>query len=681
MDVSGSEKRNIDFMTPMTKNQARDHVERNRIELSNNVKEQIVQPLQEIDYYKFFEVKNSGQTKINNEIIRHLGLQILDEIKESAVTEERANYVNHLWKYMFSIPVIYSGQISENTSHSFTGRSSSTKSKKSKSASQSKGSSNKDTKMIKSLKYKLEPMSKDTINHEVLEMEKFLYQKMDEKGTLDIYYTLLKCFFNSFPDPSYIPFNSQQDRFARKVEELFIRPLLTFFEFIEDEPYHSENLRINLDHLLDTTGNHPIITDIGVYSEKSDDPLGLIEVKKPYIFEDFLTNERIISEPSLHEITTQTVMYMIASGNSFVCLTNLSGMSLYELMVDESDLSRLYDPDEHMLLMRHTRIKCYLTEGEYPDQTLANMLEARTAIALIIHKRLFDNKSKNLIRPQRMKELLEMIKEKDKEDTEHRINQSYQRDLRSMNPGNLEDIPEGDGETETDANLEFDDNNKTYKVLNNLKLSWTKLDVSDQWFTIMRSSGQGRHVNEMLKMEKSTFVKLFKPVNAEISLLSRCQGDHLVMNLYTESASVAYVYENISEVLNAYEVNDPYEFYEDIVLKEYFWREVEANMAIMKHNLKVEKINPANVINSPIMVKFGAIIDHKKSIYGNYIIFEALNDSEKLERNDLEQLSSQAKMSIKRELDKLHKFAKVSHSDISLRNLFLGNEEVPRFIL
>lgn len=100
----------------------------------------------------------------------------------------------------------------------------------------------------------------------------------------------------------------------------------------------------------------------------------------------------------------------------------------------------------------------------------------------------------------------------------------------------------------------------------------------------------------------------------------------------------------------------------------------------MKHNLIAEKTRPEDVINSPTMVKCGALVDHKNQKYAKYIIFEELDQHDQVKSDGVKQLSDAQKRSIRREIQNLHSYVKISHGDIAARNMFLDQEGVPHFI-
>lgn len=526
MENHRSELQKIDFMTPMTLDEAKQYVNDHREELLNNLKQEIVKPLQEIKYYKFFTLRESNQTKINIKIIRVLGLQLLEEIKNE---EDRPKHVCHAWKLLFTIPALYSGCIKSDPS-------SSAQSNSRYPSTPSKRSINKGTKMIKNLSYRLELIPKEVLDDDVFEMERFICQKLDSKTVIDIFDSLSECFAAAFePRLNHIRGNSEESWFVNLISHLLIRPLLIFFEFIHGESFVSGTLRVNIDHLFEATRNHTVAADIGIFKEESHDPLGLIEVKSPYLFGDFLTNQngRTVHDSPERQITSQVVIYMIGAGQKYAILSDLSSVTLYEMPIHETDLSKIYNQDEHTLFMRYTRIKCYLTEGERPDQTLYNMLEARTAVALLIYKNTLCANSNDSQTGGRLKNLLNMIKDNAQEGAEQMFNQSLTSDMSMINPGNLAVIREETGESDADATFQTKETGATsdlgVDILSDLKLTCTKLDVSERWFTTVRSSDNGRHLNEILKIKKSTFVDLFKPVEAEMRLLSRCQGTNLVV--------------------------------------------------------------------------------------------------------------------------------------------------------
>lgn len=127
------------------------------------------------------------------------------------------------------------------------------------------------------------------------------------------------------------------------------------------------------------------------------------------------------------------------------------------------------------------------------------------------------------------------------------------------------------------------------------------------------------------------------------------------------------------------EIGDEQEFFTKMVSDCYFLPEVKANLAIMKHNMMIRQKFPDRLINSPILVEAGTLIDHTNSFYGKYLVFEALEGSDEL-GSDLKLLSDDKKALVKNELYKLHHFAKISHGDVRPHNLIIDKEGIPHFI-
>lgn len=663
--------------------EAEDYVMRNRDELVQNLKIEIVKPLQDIKYYKIFSLMDaeSETIKINNEIICQLCFQVLEDFRSKNELEERDGYIHHLWKLILAIPAIFQGKIltGSNVSKSF-------------SKSSSTGSRSKATNQISDLKYTSTPIPKEELDQEVSKMERYFCEKMRTMKIGDIYH-LLHSLFSIF---SYryrsISFNSQELEFKSKVEHFIIDPILMLFQFVLSEEFWCRSLPTPVQVIIGIRGH--VYPDITLTKGDHTEPLAVIEVKRPSLIANYLSKQNDYITDDIHEtrLTNQLVIYMLSTHQKFGILTDLSGMTLYELPLGAA--CEMYDENENILFLRHTTIKATLLDSEGPDQTLYNYLEARTCIALVMYRNMFDKELQTEQSSEKVKQIYQMIRNRQRPGRESMLGQSLNLDTHVEREDNLpavqeegeeEEEEEEDSEVEielmSDTNESSNTSSLDSELFEYLKPTLTKINLSEQWYTVVRSSCEGHYLSDIFEIDKSTFVELFEPIEAELRLLSHCQGSKLVMKCFTDLAAFGYFYQNTRDIMQAHpDIKNPKDYFMTVVLR-HFSRETEANIEIMKHNLLVRERYPSRMINSPIMVKFGGVVNHENDIYGFYIIFEEVNKADGMNREKINNLSDVHKKSIKNEILKLHRFAKISHGDIASRNLFFDDEKgIPRFI-
>lgn len=90
--------------------ESKDHAYKHRDELLQNLKDNIVQPLHKIKYYKIFTLRNCP-LMINYAVIWELFDIVLLDIEKAPELEGREEYISHLWKLIFIIPTIFNSII------------------------------------------------------------------------------------------------------------------------------------------------------------------------------------------------------------------------------------------------------------------------------------------------------------------------------------------------------------------------------------------------------------------------------------------------------------------------------------------------------------------------------------------------------------------------------------------
>lgn len=670
--------------SPMTELEAQDYVIEHRHILFANLQNEIIKPIQEIKHYRIFKLNKSDKCiKININIIEELSVQILKEVEKCVDSGISPTYNTHLWKLIFVIPPIYNSRIKGRPSVSEGDVSlQSERSNFSTKSIASSSSENERTQVVESLKYISELIPKKEIDKRVSDFELSVMQKMNSIETIHIHRFLTKLFTEihaPFPDIAYDKFESS---FDRRLSTLIVDPVLRLFSFVHDEVFESHESPIYMQHFLGSKNSYCAKIDNMIFKGNLETPLGLIEVKRPDLTKNYLLKQInfLILETRERSIMSHILLCMLKASQKYAIITDLLGMTFIELPIDANNISSIYSSDEHMLSMRHSIIKTNLTEDEKPLHTVYNDLESRTAIAVLIHKNLADFQPQNGENKQLMRELFEIIKEGEKGGIHQRLEKSMQNDytcveaVSSTNKG--ESIERDKGFLETDFIPDNDD--PDFELLYGFHLSLSTFDTPNQWYNVLRPFVSGDHLCEIAEIKKSTFIDLFKPDRTELKLLSRCRGSSLVLKCYTEEAAFRYFYEKLDG--RGTDFFDEYEFFDNFVSKEYFLREVKANIAIMKHNLNVEETDPQKMISSPVMVKCGTLIDHGNSFHGKYLIFEALEKSSKVDTHKIKKLSDIEKGLVKRELEKLHTYVNISHGDVARRNLFVDADGVPHFI-
>lgn len=164
-----------------------------------------------------------------------------------------------------------------------------------------------------------------------------------------------------------------------------------------------------------------------------------------------------------------------------------------------------------------------LVDDEAPEQTYMNAFEPRIAIAFLIYRIMVDEKPNDPQSTERMRELLELIKDNEKDGIHERLNKSFQYDSQSSSGESLSSAEEKD-ENENDSLFETNTSSNTsesdLEIISHFKLTFSVIESPDRWYTVLRSSRVWFHLNDILEISKPTFVDLFKPSDAELRLLS-----------------------------------------------------------------------------------------------------------------------------------------------------------------
>lgn len=666
-----SQLERVDMTEPLDEydREPKDYVRKNRVKLMNNLKTGFIKPLTEIKYYKIFDI-NSKDIRINFRIIRALNFEVLKQIEGDLEQEDREEYINHLWKIPFAIPPIYQGKIKGFFPNWVSKSGSSSKGSK----AQSSGSRAKATDQISDVKYALAPIAKDEFDEDVSDMEQFIYKQMKYHDLRHVSELLSELLINCFNSHD-VAFEDHEGTFSRIVEASIIEPVLKLFKFVHGERFIQQTRTVTAQEIIRNSHVYP---DIIITKRVDTRPLTVVEIKKLSLVNNYLEvqNQRTIDLVRERRIFSQLVIYMMSTEQRFGFLCALSGLILLELPLGSA--SELYNRNENTLRLRHTIIKTVLLESEGPVQTLYNQIEGRTCLALVLFKNLYDKQTQTAQSEKRVKELHQMIQNEKTKKRKDNLDQSLQQDINAIRKDSSQVIPEWEGEENSEANDFMSETNPSSSTSSSgmeLKPGLMEVKGIKQWYKVLRSSSEGPHLNEVLEINKSTFVELFKPSSEELQLVNNCQGSQLILKCYTDECAHRYFQENFKEFLHAHPtISNSYNYFLEIVSK-HFVREVKANIAIMEHNMLVNKKYPSHMINSPMMIKFGGIADDENVIYGKYILFQALNKSNKLNTEKVSNLRDEQKSAIRREIQKLHSFLKISHGDIAARNLFFDIEK------
>lgn len=351
---------------------------------------------------------------------------------------------------------------------------------------------------------------------------------------------------------SNIDSNRSKDTFIDTIRKVMINPVIDLFGILyDDEILETFKSRVSVSKST-ISGDLGILVnpDLMVTNEKNNEIFAMIDIKQPFL--NILPqggNPIFIDEEDDREIITHLTQYMFASEQRFALLTDALTMTLIELPIGNFNLSDIYDNEDNRIKLRYTTINTSILQkdGQFSggaEITAFNALEARTAIALMIFGNL-ENQFSSSHFDQPLKDLAEIMENRYKDHKKKNVQEIALRIKYAV-----EDFGPRYPHTSNEEERKNDPLLEIYSKPENLgwRAFYVEINSPRKWFTTLISSPTIKdnicENSEIFEITKSTFLKLFNPTKAEMSILYECKSSKLILKSYTQNAGAVDYYEN-----------------------------------------------------------------------------------------------------------------------------------------
>lgn len=629
--------------TPMTQYEAVNYLEIHFGQFFVNLKKEIIKPIKEIEIWKIFRIEeSSSKIHLNPELISEFVSLIiykkLDQyrLQEKLKRQDKDEYINHLYKLLFIIPSSYRFIIKRRLTIPFVKKSDLPKFPRLKGRYTS--TRNQITEQFEHIPIKLSHLDEsEFFDKIILEMETDLTEicRMD---TLAEVRRFLQNALMGFADrvvDLYI--GEEMDSYKDHFIEVFSKPILNLFEFaygVSLTHFRSSVKRPHSTHFTSAKETVSVNSGVSVYGSVSKIHHLLISFKRARIY-----NRKNHNEPDEHffkfandkDLVREIVSNMFISNQKYALLSNIESTVFYKLSLPQEN-------DSKLLNLEYTTIKNCRFDFEHYSSSPQNYLETTTLIAAILYDLIIINEDHDL--ESHMGDLFNSLRISDDE-VEERKKDELLSEHKNITP-----------KTPTTENS---------SLVDDLDWNFVEIKKDEDWFTEVRNPEKGKFLSNIIEVSKDTFKDIFRPNSSEIKILDQTSLDSVIIKLYDNQTLNEYFYYHGQE-RKGYKTP---KIFKKHTIEKYYQTEVMINKFILTHNLSTT--SPDYQINSPKIIKFGSLYQKNKWA-ARYIVFEKIPSL----KPPTKEVHIQA---ARIEVEKLHKYLKIAHKDIAIRNMRVEDDE------
>lgn len=590
--------------TPMTQTQAQHYIETYFGIFFANFKKEITKPIKEIEIWEIFKIpiaNSSNKTSkiyLNSESIREFVSFIiykkLNQYKgpeEKNKREDKDEYINHLYKLLFIIPSSYRFIIRRKQQlMPFMSR------RDLKNLRKPKGPYTpvdcQVTNYLNGIPIKLSHLDNSAFFDEIIsEMEESITEICKSDTLADVRWFIQDVLMGFSEGIVDLHVGEHGESYKDHFIEVFCRPVLKLFNYAYCESlshYRGTFQKSKGTHYTSMEEDIAIKPAFSIYGGKTGLHHLLITLKRVRDYEKdrYDSNKRILKFATNEKLIREVLSNMFISSQKYSVLSNIEATVFYKLSINDHD---------KVLKLEYSTIKNCLFDFEHYSSATQNYLETPTLLASILFDPLLIDDDFDRHETE-MGEFFTYLRY-----SEDEIEQQKKHALLS-----------------DEIKLWSKKLSERYNVNSSLiqDLNWNFVEIKEpdeNWYSIMKSSENGKFISNILEITKETFMEIFIPNSSEIKLLNQSPGNTIILKLFDNKAISEFFYYD-----NKY--RDSYnslEIFRKHIIGKYYRGEVNINKTILDHNLSDKSLK----VHSPKMIKYGALYQ-KGKWEARYIAFE-----------------------------------------------------------